>query len=299
MSSVLAFGEVLFDCFPDKKIIGGAPFNVVAHLASFGLHPFMITRIGKDEDGATALQQAKTLKIDTDGFQEDKIHPTGYAQVVIENPGHRFELPFGQAWDYIDGQTAKNALQKKPSPQIVYFGTLVQRHEVSRHALQMVLEATLGLRFVDLNLRPPWWTKQVIETTLAATDWLKINDEELKILQNLFQLPNPLEDTLYQLKTRFALEGIILTCGDKGAFYFGGSGLLHQAAHLALDFKDAVGCGDAFASIILLGLLYNWPKETALFRASQFASAIAAIHGALPAASSFYEDFYKRWHLNG
>jgi fructokinase len=164
----------------------------------------------------------------------------------------------------------------------------------------MLLDATPGvLRFVDLNLRPPWWTKQVLETTLAAADWLKINDEELKILQNLFQLPTPLEDTLYQLKTRFVLEGIILTCGDEGAFYFGGSGLLHQPAHLALDFKDTVGCGDAFASIILLGLLYNWPTEPALLRASQFASAIATIHGALPPASSFYEDFYKHWHLNG
>ncbi len=298
MAAVLAFGEVLFDCYPDKKIIGGAPFNVVAHLASLAASPLMITRIGEDEDGQTVLEYANALNLPIKAFQKDKVNPTGYAQVVMTEAGHRFELPFGQAWDYIDGQEAIHALANE-TPSIIYFGTLAQRHEVSRSALQVLLDALPGVRFIDLNLRPPWWNEAIITATLDATDWLKINDEELKILQTLFNLPSIRTEAIFALKSLFSLAGVILTCGQEGAFCTEEDNLLHQPAHLATDLKDTVGCGDAFASVVILGLLYQWPKEIMLSRASQFAGAIAAIHGALPPAPSFYEFFHKGWNLNG
>ena len=46
--TVVIFGEVLFDDFPDGAVLGGAPFNVAWHLQAFGLHPVVISRTGND-----------------------------------------------------------------------------------------------------------------------------------------------------------------------------------------------------------------------------------------------------------
>jgi fructokinase len=51
MFSTVIFGEVLFDNFPDKQVLGGAPFNVAWHLQGFGDNPLFISRVGDDSRG--------------------------------------------------------------------------------------------------------------------------------------------------------------------------------------------------------------------------------------------------------
>lgn len=48
---VLSFGEVLWDIYPDKKYIGGAPLNFAAHLAKHGEEIYMLSCLGKDSLG--------------------------------------------------------------------------------------------------------------------------------------------------------------------------------------------------------------------------------------------------------
>ncbi len=40
---ILSVGEILWDIYPDKKHIGGAPFNFAAHLARHGEEVYIIT----------------------------------------------------------------------------------------------------------------------------------------------------------------------------------------------------------------------------------------------------------------
>ena len=54
--NVLAFGEVLWDVYPDKKIIGGAPLNFAAHLARHGNSVSLLSAIGDDDDGVDAVE---------------------------------------------------------------------------------------------------------------------------------------------------------------------------------------------------------------------------------------------------
>ena len=51
---VLSFGEILWDIYPDKKYIGGAPFNFAAHLAKHGEEIYMLSCLGKDSLGEEA-----------------------------------------------------------------------------------------------------------------------------------------------------------------------------------------------------------------------------------------------------
>ncbi|MBA4321171.1 MAG: carbohydrate kinase, partial [Flavobacterium sp.] len=51
MKNIIAFGEVLMDCLPDKNVIGGAPFNVAIHLKRFGNQVTFVSKIAKDDFG--------------------------------------------------------------------------------------------------------------------------------------------------------------------------------------------------------------------------------------------------------
>ena len=55
--NVLAFGEILWDVYPDRKCLGGAPLNFAAHLAKHGERAYMLSAVGKDALGAQALEQ--------------------------------------------------------------------------------------------------------------------------------------------------------------------------------------------------------------------------------------------------
>lgn len=75
------FGEVLFDQFPDgRRVLGGAPFNVAWHLQAFGEAPIFISRVGRDEDGASILGGMQKWGMDVVGMQMDEKLPTGRVQ---------------------------------------------------------------------------------------------------------------------------------------------------------------------------------------------------------------------------
>ena len=51
MINILSIGELLWDIFPDKKILGGAPANFVFHARQFGSDATLFTALGNDKQG--------------------------------------------------------------------------------------------------------------------------------------------------------------------------------------------------------------------------------------------------------
>jgi fructokinase len=60
---------------------------------------------------------------------------------------------------------------------------------------------------------------------------------------------------------------------------------------------DTVGAGDAFTSVVMLGLLQGWEVPLMLERAQAFASAITRIRGATCTDPGFYRTFTASWNL--
>ena len=63
---LLAFGEILFDCYPDKRFLGGAPLNLAAHAVRCGAEAFLLSAVGKDKAGREAIHGAKAFGVRTD-----------------------------------------------------------------------------------------------------------------------------------------------------------------------------------------------------------------------------------------
>ena len=153
------FGEVLFDRFPDgRRVLGGAPFNVAWHLRAFGEDPYLVSRVGDDEDGAAVRAAMRAWGMDEAGLQTDPRLPTGRVQVTIEAGEPAYDIVCPAAWDAIEAPTRERS--GSPPCALLYHGSLALRSGPSRRACQSLREAGPGTVFVDVNLRPPWWDRE-------------------------------------------------------------------------------------------------------------------------------------------
>ena len=297
--TVILFGEVLADIFPDRKVLGGAPFNVARHLKAFGQNPLLITRLGHDALGDEVLDAMAQAGMEPLGVQYGNNHPTGRVQVKMKNGAHTFDILPGQAYDFIHPAVVRmTALSVKP--KLVYFGTLAQRNEISRRALKTLLRSTHAAKFLDINLRAPWYEEKTIRHSLQFADIVKLNADELAILADMFELQeNEPDRQATELINRFDLEQVVVTCGEEGAWQLNRKGRKTEATlqHRITRMMDTVGAGDGFASVCILGELLKWPAVRTLERANAFAAAICEIRGAIPDHADFYQPFIREWDI--
>jgi fructokinase len=296
--TVVLFGEVLADIFPDRTVLGGAPFNVARHLKAFGLNPVIITRLGNDTLRDEVLSIMAKNGMETLGIQLDKSYPTGRVKVHLHEAGHDFEILPLQAYDFIHPAVARMALLAA-NPALIYFGTLAQRCPVSERALKTLLRSTDAAKFLDINLRAPWYDKATMLHSLQNTDILKLNNEELEILAEKLELSGSPQNLAKELIKRFCLEQVIITCGAAGAWQMNRQGKVVEigADNQAGKLMDTVGAGDAFAAVSILGSLRNWRMARTLERAHAFAGAICEIRGAIPDQTDFYQPFIEEWEI--
>jgi fructokinase len=296
---VVLFGEVLADIFPDRTVLGGAPFNVARHLKAFGRNPVLLTRVGNDDLGKDVLGTMAQSGMETSGIQLDKNHPTGQVKVRLVKGDHRFEILPAQAYDFIHPAVAR-MVRLTLSPALLYFGTLAQRHEVSRRALTTLLRSTTAARFLDINLRAPWYDEKTLRSSLQYADIVKLNAEELDVLAEIFELPGAMpRDQVRALMSQFDLEQAVVTCGAEGAWQMNRAGQVVEAGGIkgSTAVVDTVGSGDGFAAVYMLGLLRRWPMAKTLARANAFAAAICEIRGGIPDDAEFYGPFTREWGL--
>lgn len=291
MSHICVFGEVLFDHFPDgKRVLGGAPFNVAWHLQAFGLSPAFISRVGKDSEGEAILDAMEKWGMQTEGLQIDDQHPTGRVTVEFVDGEPAYDIVRPSAWDAIGTKPVSNGCS------MLYHGTLALRDQVSRTALEAIRSNTKGPVFVDVNLRSPWWDRESVLSQLVPANWVKLNSDELALL-----LPSGHSDADGALEfiERHHLDGVILTHGGEGAEILTAKGEhVHARPETGIAIVDTVGAGDAFASVMLLGLASDWPLQQMLERAQSFASRIVGRRGATVSDPAFYRPFIESWHLH-
>jgi fructokinase len=278
----LIFGEVLFDCFPDgSRVLGGAPFNVAWHLQGLGLAPLLVSRVGTDAAGDEVLRAMHDWRMDASGVQRDPQHPTGRVAVTLEAGQPSYEIVPDQAYDHIAPPA------ESPPVGLIYHGTLALRAAPARHALDHIRAHWGAPVFVDVNLRPPWWSAAAVGELLDAARWCKLNDHELALLAGR---GDPLA-AARRLIARHDLAQVVVTLGAAGAFLLTSDGTLDGVApDVSVPVVDTVGAGDAFAAAVIAGLLRQWPTPVTLARAQRLASAICGQRGAVPTAAEPYQS---------
>lgn len=281
---VLCFGEVLFDCLPGgEETLGGAPFNVAWNLNAFQCNSALITRVGDDDRGVCLLDAMRCWGMPTSQIQIDACHPTGKVLVTFEDSEPAYEIAQDAAWDFIEPPLAT---ELGPADQtILYHGTLAMRNQTNQKSLNSLRSLDGISRFVDVNLRAPWWQRNQVVSWLAGAKWVKLNEEELQLLHSDPSGPNALAD----FQASHSIGTVILTLGSRGAVVRDASGREWTTPSIRNDsVVDTVGAGDAFSSAYLFGLLNNHSTADILAHASAFASRIVGIKGATTSDRDFY-----------
>ena len=288
----VVFGEVLFDCFPDDQVVlGGAPFNVAWHLQAFGAAPLMISRVGNDALGRNIRQAMEGWSMALRGLQLDSQHPTGTVDVSFDAGEPSYNIVDQRAYDFIDA----TLLPPLPASGVLYHGSLALRNPVSRSALETLCRDSDLAVFIDVNLRAPWWQREAVLAMLQQARWAKLNVDELACL---CPEESDLEARARYLLARYELEWLVVTLGGAGARAFMATAdTLSIAPVQSTPVTDTVGAGDAFASVLLLGLLREWPMQQTLQRAQSFASAIVGVRGATVSDAGFYQRICADWEL--
>lgn len=278
---VVGLGEILWDCLPEGKKLGGAPANFAFHAGLLGAETKAVSAIGKDALGDEILREldAKGLKYLLPRVKQE----TGTVQVTLDSEGiPSYEIKTGVAWDNIPflpeiKQLAENC-------NCVCYGSLAQRSVVSRNTIKEFLKHTPKdcLKIFDINLRQLFYTKELIHDNLLTCNVLKINDEELDIVTELFALPAlSVEERCRMLLKDYDLKLVILTCGVNGSYVFarGEKSFLETPK---VEVADTVGAGDsftgAFAASILAGHTIHEAHQLAVKVSAYVCTKKGAMH---------------------
>jgi len=278
ISSIICVGETLWDVLPHGEFLGGAPLNVAAHLTRLGVRAGMVSRIGTDDRGRRALQRIESIGLDTSLVQLDPQWPTGIAEAVLDATGaasYRFPQPC--AWDALQ---ATEAAIEAAHNSIVIFGTLAQRSATARDAITRILEVA-SVRVCDANLRAPHVDREIALASLRHADFVKLNEEEVRIFADWLGVPGRPESLWETLSRQFGLRSFCVTEGERGAC------LWHEGIYVAqpaqpTQVADTIGAGDSFLAMLIVELFEGSAPSTAMERASRLAAYVASQPGATP-----------------
>lgn len=289
----VVFGESLVDDFGTSQRLGGAPFNVAQHLQGLGVPAIFVSRTGHDAAGTQILQRLQAWHMAVDAVQMDATLPTGRVGVIADPlQRHRFEILPHQAYDAI---TLPGSLP--PTIPWLYHGSLALREEGPSRASWRSLCAKATWRFVDINLRDPWWHPELLTTFVRHSSILKCNVDELDRLLSVYKLPSSknLSEKMQSLALHFQAAAVLLTRGEEGSAYWDGQQYCEAVATPVRFMQDTVGAGDAFAAGWLWSYFRGEAAQIRLQRGGELAAAICGLTGATPDTRTFYHAITSRW----
>lgn len=280
---VVGLGEALWDVLPEGRKIGGAPANFAYHISQQGFNSKVVSAIGDDELGHELLEQ-----FDENGLNylvEKVDFPTGTVDVELDDDGMPlYNIRKGVAWDNIPFTPELEELAKQT--QVVCFGSLAQRSEVTRSTIYKFLNTMPKgegyYRVFDVNLRQHYFTKETLCSSMEQCNIMKINDEELVAISRKFGYPGiDLQDKCWILLAKYNLEMLILTCGINGSYVFT-PGKMSFVATPRVKVVDTVGAGDSFMATFITSLLRGDDIRSAHRRAADVSAYVCTQSGAMP-----------------
>jgi fructokinase len=278
---IICFGEVLWDILPTGQQPGGAPFNVAVHLHQLGQAVELISRVGDDNLGRELLAFIESKNLSTAQVQRGHSHLTGVVKANVDDANEVvYKIVQPVAWDYIQYQEELADLVSQAD--MFVFGSLAARQANTRETLYRLL-VNARYRVFDVNLRPPHYTRDVVQYLLSKANLVKMNHHELAEIMQWFG--GDLADratAMRWLAERFQLDAVCVTCGADGALLWTG-GQLYQAPGLVVEVRDTIGSGDAFLAALLRGWLAGQAPDAMLRFACAAGALVATYQGATPA----------------
>ncbi len=277
---ILGIGELVWDMLPAGKQLGGATVNFAFWCNRLGAEGYPVTAIGKDALGDEVVAWLENTGLDLRHIQRNG-HPTGVVNVTLSEGGiPAYDIVENVAWDAIEAD--ENTLELARTADAICWGSLAQRSGKTRLSVEAVLDAAPEscLKVFDINIRQNWYTREVIESSLNKADVLKLNEDELPLIAEMFGLPQ--ETAVADIIRNFSLKYIIYTAGADHSEIHGAEGLLSSIKTPSVEVADTVGAGDSFTAAFITSLLGGNTIQESHAKAVEIAAEVCTIKGAIP-----------------
>lgn len=288
---IVGLGEILWDVFPERKILGGAPANFAYHISQFGFNGYTVSAIGDDLLGKEILDNLEEKQLNY--LIEKTDFPTGMVKVNVDSWGiPQYEICEGVAWDNIPFTPRIANLAKET--QVVCFGSLAQRNEVSRKTISTFLDNMPkdSIKIFDINLRLNYYNQEIIEDSLKRANILKINDEEVVKVAHLFKWELSEKEVCKHLLSTYNLDILILTKGTEGSWVF----TPKEESFLPtpkITIADTVGAGDSFTAAFIASHLHGRCLVASHQLAVEVSAYVCQQHGAMPKLADAHLELFK------
>lgn len=250
---IIGIGELLWDMLPTGKKAGGAPINFVYHASRLGAESYAISAIGNDSLGDEIMTKIEEINIEH--VIERVNFPTGTVLVKLKDGLPDYTIIENVAWDHIPMTEQIKELAKKAD--VICFGTLAQRSDTSRKTIMTMLSLVPqeSFRIFDINIRQSFYSKEIINESLKVSNVFKINDDELELLKELYEMQQSDDNELcHWFVEKFNLKYMILTAGDSYSKIFT-SETSSYIKTPKVKVVDTVGAGDAFTGAFISSIL--------------------------------------------
>ena len=260
---IVSLGEILIDFVPDgtdsfgdEKFLckaGGAPLNVLATAAKFGLNTAFIGKVGDDIFGRKLLRTLAENNINSDSVITDKIHNTTLAFVKLDENGDRdfsFYRNFGSDI-FIDKSEVD--CDKIAASKIFHFGSLSFTNEPMKSATEFALKTAKDNNCIvtyDPNYRPPLWKCEAdavsaMRSNLKYADIVKLSREESVLITETENIINAIE-----IIKSYGVKAVVVTDGA-GDVYFSADDKILSLPTINVKAVDTTGAGDIFFGTLL------------------------------------------------
>lgn len=281
--TVVGLGEILWDFLPSGRQLGGAPANFAYCSHLLGDRAIVASRIGTDELGRELRERLLRSEVTDQFLQIDPAHPTGTVHVEVNQEGQpKFEITQSVAWDFLEWNDIWKSLAQ--FADAVCFGSLAQRSPLSRRTILEFLDSTgpKALRIFDVNLRQSFYSAEIIGSSLARANILKLNHEELPVLARILDI-NSTDSSSFcsHMLEKFGLELICITCGGSGSLLVNKNGA-DKHPGFRVSVKDTVGAGDAFTAGLVHERLRGGSLAAMNDTANRMGAWVASHAGGMP-----------------
>ena len=281
---ILGIGELLWDVMPEGTRLGGAPTNFTVMAGRLGNDAAILSRLGRDDLGRKAVEALNELGAETRSLQIDALYETGRVTVTLKDGQPDYTIHQPAAWDFLS--LSDDWVRLAERADAVCFGTLAQRNLASQQTIQELIAQTKAqcIRIFDVNLRPPFYTSEVIEESLELATVLKMNDAEVPAVLSLLGLgaESDLRGASERLLGEFSgLRLVAITRGGQGSLLVTRDEW-HEHPGIAVDVADTIGAGDAFTAALTHYLLRGASLGVLNEAGNRWGAWVASQSGAMP-----------------
>lgn len=321
MKRICAAGELLIDFTPCgvsptgqqlyARSPGGAPANVLAMAARFGVPARLCAVVGNDSFGEFLKKSVSAAGVESRFIRKSLQARTTLAFVDLDANNDR-------TFTFYRKPGADTLLEDDSIPDealsgcgVFHFSGVSLTDEPARGAVLRAAERAKAAGMLvsfDPNFRPFLWpdaeqAKKEFARAMSLSDLIKVSEEEAQLMQGTQ------ESAACGTALAQAFDALVLVSrGEKGALLAGRGGLLAGAGALPVTVRDTTGAGDAFlGSILALIAREGWSGPKALtgaqaerlLRVGCAAGSLTTTKlGAIPALPAA-EEVFRAAELNG